>query len=52
LRLFSEKELFKVIETAGFELRLQRHKDFFDDEISKYYGVNREEDLILAVKPS
>jgi hypothetical protein len=52
VRLFSEKQFLADIEKTGFVLEIQGHKDFFDDETSKYFGVNVMEDLILVRKPA
>jgi len=52
VRLFSEKQFLADIEKAGFVLQIQRHNDFFDDDTSKYFGVNNKEDLILVRKPA
>lgn len=52
IRLFSEKQFLFSLGNAGFFLQIKRHTDFFDDMISKYFGVNNKEDLILVTKPS
>lgn len=51
LRTFGENHLLESIKNAGFDLQIQKHKSFFDDQTAHVYGVNREEDLIQALKP-
>lgn len=52
VRTFGEHQFFKSIENAGFTLQVKKHEDFFDDHMAYIYGVNKEEDLILVLKPS
>ena len=51
VRLFSQKQLFNDIRQSGFDLKIVKHYDLFDDYASFYFGVNKKEDLIMAVKP-
>jgi len=50
VRTFGEKHFFKDLIHVGFSLQIVKHKDFFDEEMAKYYGVNSKEDLIKVVK--
>jgi SAM-dependent methyltransferase len=50
LRVFSGKQFFEEIEQAGFQLNIIKHSDLFDEKFSMYFGVNPEEDLIMASK--
>jgi SAM-dependent methyltransferase len=52
VRFFGKKPLFKALESAGFQLSLTKHSTHFSDEDAAYYGVNKNEDLILVSKPS
>ena len=52
VRIFSEYQFFESIENAGFNLQVKKHVDLFDDHIAYIYGVNKEENLILGIKPS
>ena len=52
VRTFGEYQFLKSIENAGFNLQIKKHKDFFDDHMAYVYGVNKEENLILVIKPS
>lgn len=52
VRLFAEKQLFNDIQETGFNLQIKKNDDFFNEKISKYYGINRKEDLIMAIKPN
>jgi len=51
VRTFGEDQLFESIKQVGFDLKIQKHKNFFDDHIAYTYGVNKEEDLIQVIKP-
>jgi len=50
VRFFSKKQFFSDLEEAGFVLQFANHKDLFTDEESRYYGVNKKEDLIRVAK--
>ena len=50
-RVFSEKQLFSDLGKAGFVIQVVKNETFFNEKISKYYGVNHQEDLIRVVKP-
>lgn len=52
VRLFGEYQFFNSIENAGFILQVKKHEDLFDNHMAYIYGVNKEEDLILVIKPS
>lgn len=49
-RLFSEKQFFSDLQSVGFTLDIKKNIDFFDDNTSNYYGVNKLEDLVLVRK--
>lgn len=51
VRVYSEDQLLRSIQEAGFILRVARHTDLFNEEETKYYGVNGMEDLIRVNKP-
>jgi SAM-dependent methyltransferase len=51
VRIFSENQFLNDLQKAGFKLKILKNSDFFDDQVSSYYGVNKEEDLIQVVKP-
>ncbi len=51
VRIFGHSRLFKSIEEAGLILQVEKHDDYFSQDLSDYYGVNGEEDLIMAIKP-
>ncbi|MBI5134900.1 class I SAM-dependent methyltransferase [Candidatus Uhrbacteria bacterium] len=51
VRIFSRSHLFGDIEGAGFVLKIKKNDDLFSEELARYYGVNKNEDLILAYKP-
>ena len=51
-RIFSEKHLLSDLKKVGFHLRTVKNKDFFENEVSHYFGVNSNEDLIQVIKPS
>jgi SAM-dependent methyltransferase len=50
-RVFSEQNFFRDLTDAGFELKIMKSPDFFDDRTSYYYGINKKEDLIIVKKP-
>jgi predicted SAM-dependent methyltransferase len=49
-RIFSEQQFLNDLKNAGFNLKVIRHKELFEDKISFYYGVNINEDLIQVIK--
>ena len=51
IRIFGEYQFLKSIENTGFNLRLVKHEDFFDDQTAYIYGVNKKEDLVQVIKP-
>ena len=51
VRIFGEYEFFNTVKKVGFDLKLIKHQDLFEDHMAFFYGVNRKEDLILAAKP-
>lgn len=51
VRTFGEYQFLKSIEGVGFNLQVKKHEEFFDDQMAYIHGVNKEEDLILAMKP-
>lgn len=50
-RIFSEKHFFNDLKEVGFNLNILKSSDFFDDETSYYFGINKNEDLIQVIKP-
>ena len=52
VRVFSEHEFLQSLQEAGFALAFAKHADFFTDEESYYYGVNKREDFIRVLKPN
>lgn len=52
VRYFSEDQFFKSLVKAGFKLQIVKHIDIFENNLAKYYGVNKNEDLIRVSKPS
>lgn len=52
VRTFSESDLFQSLQESGFELRMVKHDDCFDDAATLRYGVNPREDLIRVAKPA
>ncbi|MEG1555442.1 MAG: class I SAM-dependent methyltransferase [Bacteroidales bacterium] len=50
VRIFSEKRFFASIQEAGFKLTPVLSSQYFDQKSAIYYGFNRKEDLIYAVK--
>jgi SAM-dependent methyltransferase len=50
VRLFGEQHFFQDLQQAGFELKIAKHSDFFSEQETVYYGVNKAEDLIMVVK--
>ncbi len=50
VRLFGKKEFFKSLKDVGFQINIKRNNDFFNEEETKYFGVNPNEDLILVFK--
>ena len=51
VRHFSERQFFRNMIDVGFDLKISKHKDLFDDKSSFYFGVNEKEDLIRVIKP-
>lgn len=51
VRTFGRTNLFENIEDAGFTLQIKLHEQFFTDKDAYYYGVNKHEELIQAIKP-
>ena len=49
-RIFSEFEFCEDLKEVGFTLNIVNHKRVFSENVSFYYGVNRNEDLIRVVK--
>jgi len=52
VRIFSEKQFIKALKDSGFILEIIRHDNFFSDNDSLYFGVNKNEDLIKVTNPS
>jgi SAM-dependent methyltransferase len=50
VRCFSERQFFQGLVEAGFILTIVKHADYFTEEQSSYFGVNKAEDLIMVVK--
>jgi SAM-dependent methyltransferase len=51
VRIFSERQFIKDLKETGFILEIIKHEDFFSDQDSLYFGVNKQEDLIKVRKP-
>ncbi|WP_019671575.1 class I SAM-dependent methyltransferase [Eudoraea adriatica] len=51
-RVFSEKQFFEDLKKVGFNLKIIKNSDFFDEKTSIYYGINAKEDLVQVIKPS
>jgi len=51
LRLFSRDQLFSEFESAGFKLQIVSSGSLFSPDISAYYGVNHQEELVRVKKP-
>lgn len=51
VRVFSEDHYFEDIQKADFKLKIAKNSDYFSDADCYRYGVNKEEDLVMAVKP-
>jgi len=49
-RIFSEPHFLSDLKKVGFNLKIIRHKELFDDKTSYYYGVSNKEDLIQVIK--
>ncbi|NOU18347.1 MAG: methyltransferase domain-containing protein [Bacteroidales bacterium] len=49
-RVLSENVFFKDLQDAGFLLQIARNSDYFSDDDSNYFGVNKNEDLIRVTK--
>ena len=49
VRIVSERQFLKDLK-AGFQLDVVKHKNLFDSNFAKKYGVNSKEDLIKVVK--
>lgn len=52
VRIFSEKELLNEISQVGFELKIVEHGDLFSEQDAYYFGVNKNEYLIMGIKKS
>ena len=50
VRYFSKEQLLKDIQEAGFIKQIKENSDFFSDEESDYYGVNKKEELFMFIK--
>jgi len=50
VRIVSEKQFLNDLQNVGFKLAIVRHKDVFDNNFAKIYGMNSKEDLIRVVK--
>ena len=50
VRIVSEKQFLKDLESVGFKLALVRHEELFDSNFAKIYGVNSKEYLIRVIK--
>jgi SAM-dependent methyltransferase len=50
-RIFSENHLYDDMEKTGFFLQVAKNSDYFDEQLSHYYGINIKEDLIQVTKP-
>jgi SAM-dependent methyltransferase len=51
VRIFSEKQFFLLLTSAGFTLEVIKHSEFFSEKEADNFGVNKEEDLIKVIKP-
>ncbi|MCX6269990.1 MAG: class I SAM-dependent methyltransferase, partial [Bacteroidetes bacterium] len=52
VRVFSEPQFIQSLVTAGFIVDVKKHQDFFNDDESYSFGVNKIEDLIKVTKPA
>lgn len=52
VRVFSEKVLLESIQSSGFEMNIIEHSKYFTESDAFYYGVNKNEYLILVSKSS
>ena len=43
-------DLFEKFESAGFQLQIRKHSDFFSARETSCYGVSAEEDLVILSK--
>ncbi len=50
VRYFGKKKFLNSLIKAGFKLEIIEHKNYFDEEQTKLFGVNSKEDLIQVVK--
>jgi hypothetical protein len=50
VRLFGENRFFSDLAEAGFALNILKHADIFTEDQARYFGVNKNEDLIMVVK--
>ncbi len=50
VRIYSQKDFLNRLSLAGFTLNIVPSRSLFSDEEVEYYGVKREEDLILCTK--
>ena len=51
VRIFSEKQFLKSLIDTGFTVRTYKHSVVLAEISPEYFGVNKEEDLITAIKP-
>jgi predicted SAM-dependent methyltransferase len=49
-RFFSETQFLNDLKKTGFSLNLKKSINFFNTELSNYYGINNNEDLIWVIK--
>jgi hypothetical protein len=50
-RLFSESSYFRDSEDSGLTLQSITNSYYFDDGMSFYCGINKNEDLVKVIKP-
>ncbi len=50
-RVFSEYDYFSALRQTGFVLQIVKNSDYFDNNVSFYYGINKREDLVKVLKP-
>lgn len=50
VRIFSERQFFQDLQDIGFHLHITKHGDCFNEREAFLYGINSNEDLVLATK--
>lgn len=50
VRIFSKEQFLKDLVAVGFVLHIVKNNIYFNNDVSKYYGINCDEDLIYVTK--